>query len=360
MENRKIGIIGCGNISAVYLKNLREQFEGVEVCAVCDTNRVLAERAAETYHIPYVYDNADELCKNPEIRTIVVLTTPGTHAELCKKALLAGKNAYCEKPLGTDLKAAAEVVQIAREKGLHIGCAPDTYLGAAIQTGHKLIKDGWIGLPIGARCNVIMFGPETWHPNPAFFYKKGAGPVLDWGPYYISALAYLLGPVRRVSSVAKKTYGIRKMTCKERYGQEIEVEVPTYISGILEHESGTVSTIIITFDACSEAILDMEIMGTDGTLVIPNPDTFGAGKMVRYKRLERIHHDLEKNEWFEIPYLFGNSDNSRGLGLVDMLNAIEEKRLHCANGDFAYHVLEVMLALEQPGDGSAVEIQSRF
>ena len=239
----KVGIIGCGFISGIYLENLRKKFRTIEIVAVCDIDQEKAEKIAYQYKIPYVYNDPRELAYNSEVEAVLVLTPPESHASLCRMILEAGKHAFCEKPLATNLADGIEVIRLAKEKKLRVGCAPDTFLGAGIQTGKKLLDDGWIGSPIGARCNVIMFGPETWHPNPAFFYKKGAGPMLDWGPYYVSALAYLLGPIKRVTSYSKRTYTQRVATCKERYGEIFNVEVPTFISGILEHENGAISSL---------------------------------------------------------------------------------------------------------------------
>lgn len=359
MNRVNVGVIGCGVISGIYLKNLKEKFRIANVIAVCDINLEQAEKTARLFDVPYVYNDPKDLVSNSEVEVVLVLTTPQSHAPLCKMALEAGKHVFCEKPLATELRDGIEVVRLAEEKGLRLGCAPETFLGAGIQTSKKLLEDGWIGRLIGARCNVIMFGPETWHPNPAFFYKKGAGPMLDWGPYYISALAYLLGPIKRVVSYSKVTYPQRKAFCKERYGEIFDVEVPTFISGILEHENGAITSLTITFDACSNSSLDIEIMGTEGSLIVPNPDTFGNGSEIRYKKLQKIKRDNDQVAWSSIPFLIGSGENNRGIGFADMLEAIRADRPHRVNGNFALHVLEVMLALER-GMGDSVCIEHSF
>jgi predicted dehydrogenase len=356
-----IGIIGCGNISGIYLKNLTSVFKNTNVVAVCDINEVAARRAAEEYKISKVYSDVKEFLADQDIELVLVLTTPLTHAQLCKAALEAGKHVYCEKPLSIDLESAAEVLALARSKGLRVGCAPDTFLGSGIQTSRKLIEEGWIGKPIGIRCNSIMYGPETWHPNPSFFYKKGAGPMLDLGPYYIACLTYLLDPVKNVKSYAKITHKQRVITSKERYGEIMDVEVPTYVSGLLEFEEDAIGSITITFDAFSSSGLGVEVLGTEGTLLVPNPDTFGEEDgSIQYKRLRKVKASLDTAEWAKIPNLYCYNENSRGVGVSDMASGILHGRKHRANGDFAFHALEVMLALANPNPEGVVKIESTF
>jgi predicted dehydrogenase len=224
---------------------------------------------------------------------------------------------------------AVELLKTAAEKGVRVGGAPDTFLGAGIQTCRKLIDDGWIGAPVAATAVMMNHGPEDWHPSPDFFYKDGGGPMFDLGPYYLTALVNLLGPVVRVSGSARMSVPTRTAG----NGAIIDVEVPTHIAGVLDFASGTVGTIITSFDVYSHTLPAIEIYGTQGTLRVPDPNTFGGPVYVR-----RFRDD----EWSRIPLLKDYPENSRGLGITDMAEAIEKGRPHRASGELAFHVLDIM------------------
>lgn len=357
-----VGVIGCGDISSIYLENFTSLFKNINVLAVADIDHNAAVNKAEKFGITHVCGSNEELFAMDDIEIVVILTNPASHGPLMKAALNSGKHAYCEKPLSLTLDEAKELVALAREKGLMAGCAPDTVLGSGIQTCRKLIEDGWIGKPIGVKFDSIYFGPESWHPNPAFLYHEGAGPMMDIGPYYISCLAYLLGPIRRVASFTKMTYSERPITGGPKRGGVIQVEVPTYISGILEFDSGVIGSMTMSFDGNSKSGLDVEIIGTNGTIIVPNPDTFGGAEgSIKFKKLDcELNSEEDNRPWSEIPYLHQYSGNSRGIGVADMAAAIVSGREHRVSSDFGYHVLEVMLALADPCKDGFTTIKSTY
>lgn len=361
MKVVNLGVIGCGDISGIYLKNLTGLFKNTRVVALCDLDRAAAAGRAAEFGVETVCATAEELVALPEVEAVVILTPPATHARLMRLALETGKHAYCEKPLALDMDAADSIVALAQSESLLAGAAPDTVLGAGIQTCKKLVEDGWIGDVTGAHFTCAYFGPEYWHPNPAFIYQKGGGPMLDIGPYYIAALACLLGPVKRVSSFAKATWSERMATSPTCYGQILKVEVPTYVAGIMEFESGTLCSFTLTFDGVGTPERGIELIGTNGSLVVPDPDTFGGKSgTVRYKALAKDEQSRADNDWGPVPHLFGYAQNSRGVGVADLASAIIYDRKPRLSTEFSRHVLEVMLALTTPAPGASALIESRF
>ena len=352
MEKVKIGVIGCGNISGAYFGNITGKMQGVCVDAVCELIPERAQYAYDNYTIGRVI-STDELINDPEIQIVLNITTPPDHYALCKQALLAGKSVHVEKPLSIEREQGRELVAIAQERALFLGCAPDTFLGGGIQTCRKLIDDGWIGTPICGSVSMICAGHEGWHPDPAFYYKKGAGPVFDMGPYYLTALVNLLGPVEYLYSDAKITYPVRTITSEPKYGEKVEVEVPTHVTGILSFKSGPVVTMTMSFDVWSAEQAHFDIYGTEGTLRVPDPNTFGGPVLIRRKG---------EKDWREIPLLFGYAENSRGVGLADMARCIREGLPQGGNrcsGELAFHVLDIMCALHEGSPtGKKVKIKS--
>lgn len=349
MEKTKIGIVGCGNISGIYFQ-AGKRFEDIEIVACTDLDFAKAQAAAEKNQVRAL--EMDAFFEDPEIQIVVNLTIPAAHGEVALRALKAGKSIYNEKPLAQRRREAREMIGLAREKGLRVGCAPDTFLGGGLQTCRKLIDEGAIGEPIGATAFMLGRGVETWHPNPHFFYKKGAGPLFDMGPYYLTALISLLGPVKSLSGSARISFPRREITSQPLAGEVIEVETPTHVSGLLDFETGASATLITSFDVTKHQLPFIEIYGAEGTLSLPDPNTFG-GAVKLYKR--------GWENWDEAPLEFGYSDNSRGLGLADMASAIRTGRDHRCNERLSYHVLDVMHSiLDSAESGRRIEIASHM
>ena len=348
---QRIGVTGIGNISGIYLDNLSGMFDGrVKLAAVTDIAFDRAEKAAAKYRIK-AYKSIEEMAAGGDVDIILNITPPKFHFEASIAAVKMGKHVYNEKPLCTKREDAAELLKAAAEKGVRVGGAPDTFLGAGIQTCRKLIDDGWIGTPVASTAVMMNRGPEHWHPDPEFFYKDGGGPMFDMGPYYITALVNLLGPVARVSGSARISTPTRTVTNKHQYGAVIHVEVPTHIAGVLDFACGAVGTIVTSFDVYSHTLPFIEIYGTEGTLKIPDPNTFGGPVFVRR---------FNDEEWFKIPLLKSYSDNSRGLGLVDMAEAIDENRPHRASAELTFHVLDIMHGIHEASEsGKHVKLKSK-
>jgi len=346
--NMNIGIIGCGNIFNAYIKGCA-MFRAVKVTACADINMEVAKAKATEFSLKAM--TVDGLLADPSIGIVINLTIPKVHAEISLKALKAGKHVYSEKPLAVELAEGRKVMDYAKKKGLRVGCAPDTFLGAGLQTCRKLIDDGWIGRPLSGTAFFMARGPESWHPNPAFFYQRGAGPMLDLGPYYVTALVHLLGPVKSVSAMTGRAFEKRLATCKEHFGEMLPVEVATHNSGSLLFENGAVVTMVVSFDVVKHRHSPIEIYGSEGSLAVPDPNNFGGPVSV----LRRGDQD-----WREMPLVFGYSDNSRGIGVADMATAVRAKRPHRCDGSLALHALEVMLAFEESGKTrSWVDIKNR-
>ncbi|MDR0497859.1 MAG: Gfo/Idh/MocA family oxidoreductase, partial [Treponema sp.] len=271
MGLQRIGIVGCGNISGIYLKNLTKMFgKRVKVTALTDLFPERAEKAAAEYNIPYI-KKTEDLINSPDVDIVLNITAPYDHYKVALSAVKAGKHVYNEKPLCEKREEAREVLEIAGDKKLLVGCAPDTFLGAGLQTCRKLIEDGWIGRPVAATAFMVCHGHEHWHPGPEFYYKTGGGPMFDMGPYYITALVSLLGPIVRVSGSTKKSFETRTISSEPLNGEVINVDVPTHIAGVMDFANGTVGTIITSFDIYSHTLPLLEIYGSEGTLRLPDP-----------------------------------------------------------------------------------------
>ncbi len=327
----RVGIIGCGNISRAYAAKLTALHD-LDLVACADLDATRAQALADEYAVPRVL-TPDQLLADPEIDVVVNLTVPGSHAAITRAALVAGKHVYSEKPLALETDDGAVLVGLARERSLRLGCAPDTFLGAGLQTCRALIDAGAIGTPLGANAFVQGSGPESWHPDPRSFYQHGAGPLFDIGVYYVTALVTLLGPVARVTGAARVSRPRRLITSQPMAGTWMDVEVPTHVAGVLEHASGPVATLVASFDVPATRYRWIEVYGTDGTLAVPDPNTFGGPIQV---------HRPGDADWTDVPLSHGNAQQSRGLGLADMVRAQRSGRAHRASGELALHVLEVM------------------
>src|SRR5437868_8376711 len=271
-QTTNVGVVGCGNISGIYLE-AGKKWDILNIVACADIDLPRAQSQAAKYDIPKACGVA-ELLADPSIDIVINLTVPQAHAEVALAALAAGKSVYNEKPLALGREQAKQMLDLARAKGLRVGCAPDTFLGGGLQTCRKLIDDGVIGEPIGASAFMMSHGPEGWHPNPEFFYQPGAGPMFDMGPYYLTALTTLLGPVRRVTGSTRVSFPERVISSEPLRGQVIKVNTPTHIVGVLDFAAGAIGTIITTFDVWSSELPRLEIYGSKGTLSLPDPNTF--------------------------------------------------------------------------------------
>lgn len=348
----KIGMVGVGAISGIYFENITRTFQGLELVAVCDLIRERAEKAREAYHVPKLYDTMDQLFADEEIDIVLNLTRPDEHYEVTKAALLAGKHVYSEKPLAATLEKGRELVRLAREKGLLLGGAPDTFMGAGIQTCRHLIDGGFIGQPVGAAAFMICRGHESWHPDPAFYYQAGGGPMLDMGPYYVTALINLLGGVSSVTGAVRATFPRRTITSQPHCGEVIDVKVPTYVTGMMHFDSGIIGTLFTTFDAYYPQQARFEVYGTEGTLMVPDPNTFGGPI--------RLLHGSD-GAVKEMPLMFDYAENSRGLGLADMARSLETGRPYRTGWQQTLHVLEIMESFSLSSQKrQTVDLQSRF
>ncbi|SDU20197.1 Predicted dehydrogenase [Verrucomicrobium sp. GAS474] len=328
----KVGIIGCGNISNAYLKGA-QVFPILQVVGVADLDPARAKAKADEFGV--TAHTVESLLADPSIELVVNLTVPKVHASVNKAILEAGKHAYTEKPFALDLAEGIEVIELAKKKGLRVGCAPDTFLGGGVQTARKIIDDGTIGEPVAAVANMLGHGPESWHPDPEFFYQYGGGPMLDMGPYYLTALVNLLGPIRRATGSSRSSFAERTIGSGAKAGQKIKVEVPTHYAGAFDFVSGPIANLNISFDVWGHQNPIIEVYGTKGTVRIPDPNTFGG--------IVEVKLEGEK-EWTQIP-LTHSDQVCRSIGLADMATAIRNNRPHRASGELALHVLEAMLAV---------------
>jgi predicted dehydrogenase len=333
-----IGIIGCGNISQAYF-NAAKKFEILKVVSCADIIPAVAREKAKENDCKA--QTVKALLANKEVDMVINLTIPSAHAEVSLAALNAGKHVHCEKPLAVSLEDGKKVIDLAKKKKLLVGCAPDTFMGAGLQTCRKLVDDGWLGRVVSGSAFLMSRGPEAWHPNPAFFYEVGGGPMFDMGPYYMTALVHLLGPVKSVAAITSKAFEERIATCPAKFGEKLPVEIPTHYSGSLEFHSGATITVTISFDVYRHGHSPIELYGTEGSLKVPDPNTFGGNVEL---------FTPSTKEWKSQGYSHPYADNMRSIGAADMAYAILGKRKHRASGDLAYHVLEVMHAFETSSD----------
>ncbi|GAA2196386.1 Gfo/Idh/MocA family oxidoreductase [Sinomonas flava] len=347
-----IGIVGCGKIVGQYLESFR-RLPDVRLVAVADIDASRAQDVAREYGDGVRALGVDELLAAGDVDLVLNLTVPAAHAEVALAAIAAGKHVYGEKPLAATTREAREVLEAAREAGVVVGCAPDTVLGTGIQTARKAIDDGLIGEPVAATATMVTPGHERWHPNPDFYYVPGGGPLLDMGPYYVSALVTLLGPVASVIGAASHTRAERVIGSGQRAGERIPVTTDTHVTGVLVHESGALSTLVMSFDAVKTKSPNIEVHGSLGTLAVPDPNHFDGDT-----QLFRLGGD----DWETLDTTAGYLDSGRGYGIADLARtlaggAVEEPR---AGGTLAYHALDVMESLlESARTGRAVQVTSR-
>ncbi len=347
MERVRIGIIGCGNISEAYLK-AATTFPILDVRGVADLRPEAAQARASAFGVKAM--SVDALLADPSIEIVVNLTVPLAHVEVGLRAIEAGKHVYSEKPLGVATAQAQTLLERSAARGVRVGCAPDTFLGGSHQTCRKLIDEGAIGEPLAGTAFFMCPGHESWHPSPAFYYAAGGGPMLDMGPYYITALVNLLGPVEQVTGMTARARRERTISSAPRAGQIIAVDVATHVAGTLRFISGAVITIAMSFDVPQHRHAPIELYGTESTMLVPDPNRFGGSIEIGRKK-----------SWSERPaqHLYADG-NYRIIGVADLAHALRSGRPHRASGELAYHVLEVMEAFQISSDrGMHVSIESR-
>jgi len=342
----KVGLIGCGNISRAYFDNCK-LFPNLDLMACADIDLARAQEAAKKYGVKAF--TVDDLLASPEIEIAINLTIPQAHAEIDCRALESGKHVFSEKPFALTLAEGLQVQETARKAGLRVGCAPDTVLGAAVQTCRKLLDEGTVGKPVAFTAVMQCGGHETWHPAPEFYYKRGGGPMFDMGPYYLHALITLLGPVKRVAGLTKVSFPERTITSEPKKGERITVDVPTHIASLLEFRDGTIGTFVTSFDVRGPFTNPViEIYGTEGTLRVPDPNNTGGQVQVGA---------AGQGEWKNIPHSHPYAKGSRGLGVADLAAALRSGRKHRANDGIALHALEIMEAIHVSADkGTQIDL----
>ncbi|MBC8108065.1 MAG: Gfo/Idh/MocA family oxidoreductase [Anaerolineae bacterium] len=352
MEKVRVGVIGCGAISGAYL-GMAKNFPNVQIVAASDVDMSKARAAAEKYGIARAC-TVDELLADPSIEIVLNLTVPKAHVPVALKAIEAGKHTYCEKPLGVDREEGKKLLAAAKRANVRVGCAPDTFMGAGIQTARKLIDDGAIGGPVAFTAFMMCPGHESWHPSPEFYYEVGGGPMFDMGPYYLTALLNLLGPAKRLTGAASIAIPERTIGSEPKRGKKITVETPDHIVGTIEFTNGALGAIIqsfATYFATYDGKQPITIYGTEGTMRVPDPNGFDGPVHVRRKT---------DKDWIEMPHQFV-AGYGRSVGLADMAQALRSGRRERASGEQAFAVLDLMQGfLDSARDGRAVEPGSSY
>lgn len=349
MTPRRVGLIGTGNISGQYLATIGG-LSALELVAVSDRDLVVAAAAARRFGLDAEVLSPEALLARDDIDIVLNLTVPAAHVEVSLAAVDAGKHVYVEKPIALELDEAARLLLRAGEQGVLVGVAPDTVLGTGIQTARAVVEAGSIGRPIAATAFMTTPGHERWHPNPDFYYAVGGGPLLDMGPYYLTALHQLLGPVARVVAMTSRSRPTRTIATGPRAGQSVPVEVATHETALLEHVGGAVSTILLSFDVWESTLPRIEVYGTDGTLSVPDPNGFGGDVRVA---------TAADREWRTVSPLAGFVDAGRGVGLSDLAHAASIGGTPRTDGKVAFHVLEIIDAITRSAaSGQAIDIVS--
>ena len=367
----KVGIIGCGTIADVYMTNLMQHYQNVELTGAADLYVQKAQEAAEKFQIKAY--TVDELLADPEIELVLDLTIPAAHYSVNKQILEAGKHCYCEKPLALRFEEARELAGLAAQKNLMCVSAPDTFLGAGIQQSKAIIDSGMIGDPVGFTANMTCAGHDLWHPNPGFYYKQGGGPMFDMGPYYLTALVYLIGPIRKVSCYTASGRPVRNIL-----GVETRTEVPTTYTAIMEFACGAIGTMTMSFDTWSTSLPLLEVYGTKGSVYAPDPDSYN-GPVIFYdgEKLKNIveavtdphpakiiamvtnQHSCQEEAKMEFPENPEHRANMRGLGVSDMAQSILDGRISRMSTEISVHVVEALNAFEESArTGSAYIMQT--
>lgn len=349
MRKFKVGILGAGVISRTYLADIKAFYKDLEIIACADINIKLAQKLAEEYEIRRAY-TTEELLHDSEVEIVINLTPPQYHVELNKRIITAGKHLFSEKPFAHTLQEAKEVLDLAEEKGVKAGCAPDTFLASGLQSLRYYLDAGLIGKPFFVTANMTTFGVETWHPNPAPFYMEHSGPLFDMAPYYLSAVVSLLGPIESIAAFAAKGNTARHVYVGKNAGTEIRVDIPTHYTSILRLKSGVVVNLNVSFDIYRSNLPMFEIYGGGGTLTYPDPN-YGGGTPCVYRKeqyTDVIYQNTEeamarRNKFYELPELYSRvKDYSRGLGVLDLAKAIETNGTNRTDRSFILHITEAI------------------
>jgi predicted dehydrogenase len=343
-EGVNVGIVGCGVISKHYAANA-PAFEAFDLVACADLLPAAAAELAAANDLTAL--PVADLVADPGIDVVLNLTPPSEHAAVTRAALAAGKHVYTEKPLGLEVGEATELLEEAGRRGLRIGCAPDIFLGGAYQAARELIDEGAVGRPLAISAAMLLGGADTWHPSPEQFFQDGAGPLLDMGPYYISSIVALLGPIRRVAGFASVHRPERRIMVGPRAGEEFPVRTPTHTSATMELDGGMTANLVASFDATDRYVCDFFLHGTDGDLWLPDPNAFEGPLRIRRRR----------SDWENVAYVSRGACEARGIGLADMVEAIAEGNDHRATGQLGLHVVDVARSILQSADsGRAIAI----
>ena len=383
MRKVKVALIGVGDISGIYLENIVHTFKEVELIGLCDLIPEKAKKGLEYIEQeiangqkvckPVIYKDMYEAFNDPQVEVILNLTRPYEHYGVTKEALLHGKHVYCEKPLAVDMQEAEELVKLAEEKGLLLGGAPDTFMGAGIQTARAIIDKGIIGDIVGGTCAMICHGHETWHPDPEFYYKRGGGRMMDMGPYYVTALVQLLGEAKGVMGMTKKSFPKRLITSKPHRGEFVDVDVDTHLTGCIAFANGAIVQMCTTFDVYYSGMARFEIYGTKGSMVVPDPNLFGGPVLVYLPEDQAAAPAVDPalikgnnrpdyyGKYKEMPIMFDYAENSRALGLADMCKALVTGREHRANHKQQQHVLEILTSFTKSSEEKRyVELKTKY
>ena len=345
-----IGIIGCGNISPVYF-NAHLLYNNFKVVACADIDETVAKKSASEFNVSF--QTVDEILSNPNIDIILNLTIPSAHKEIILKSLNHGKHSFSEKPLAMNFDEGKEIYKLAQDKNLIVGCAPDTFLGAAGQKARELIDENKVGNIVLGSFNLMSHGMEHWHPNPDFFFKPGAGPVFDVGVYYITQLVNLIGPIKSISSLSGTATPERTITSEPRNGEKIKVETPTTLMGTLEFHNNAKIQFFCSWDVWKHKHSTIELYGLEGSMIVPDPNFFSGDILISHKEedWQVINND---KMLLGIPNKTDNSGdkiaNYRGIGLSDMIDAISHQRQSRCSLDLAVHVLEAMEGIIKSSD----------
>ena len=323
----KVGIVGCGVISRRYAQNA-DAFDSFELVACGDLDVACADALAAEHGLAAL--PVERLLADPDIDVVLNLTPSSAHAAVTRAALAAGKHVYSEKPLAVDVTAAAELLDEADRHGLRIGCAPDIFLGGAYQAARRLLAEGAIGEPLAVDAAMIVGGADAWHPNPEQFFRDGAGPLLDMGPYYLTAIVALLGPIRRVAAFARSRRAERTISTGPRAGERFAVTTPTHVAATMELAGGVTANLVASFEADDRYVCDFQLHGTEGVLSLPDPNAFGG----------RLRLRRGQGKWQDVPYASRGAREARGIGLDDMVQAIAAGNGHRASGRLALHVVD--------------------